>query len=359
MTALNEDLRIRALARLAGSRSEAAHIALSEVFGQARTTLRKSNDFDTLASALKVFETISHRFSDDAVTAIADFLQDVEGRALTHAESYEGLARDSFFEEIYGAAALVVKAIEALSRLRYLQTPSILTLLLTLACPGSSGITSMLFNSANSAMCCLEASTICSSWRRRARRVLVDNVTGSDASDVLQGMSWREFEVLVGEGFRLQGYQVVENFEPGPDDGIDLMLRKDGEKYLVQCKQWRAFKVGVPVVRELYGAMAAKGAAGGFVVTSGRFTPEAEAFASGRNLRLLDGPQLHRLLKQARGSSFAKPDDHNQTREAPNASPQAAKTAAPTCPNRTWPPILSTAAQQCPARQKWRDEGSW
>ena len=76
-------------------------------------------------------------------------------------------------------------------------------------------------------------------------------------------------------------------------------MRKDGETYLVQCKQWRAFKVGVPVVRELYGVMAAKGAAGGFVVTSGRFTAEAEAFAEGRNIRLLDGPKLERMLKQA------------------------------------------------------------
>ena len=83
--------------------------------------------------------------------------------------------------------------------------------------------------------------------------------------------------------------------------GIDLRLHKDGETYLVQCKQWRALKVGVPVVRELYGVMAAKGADGGFVVTSGRFIAEGEAFAEGRNVRLLDGPKLERMLKQARG----------------------------------------------------------
>jgi restriction system protein len=166
-------------------------------------------------------------------------------------------------------------------------------------------------------------------------------------------MSWREFEVLVGEGFRLQGYQVVENFEPGPDDGIDLMLRKDGEKYLVQCKQWRAFKVGVPVVRELYGTMAAKGAAGGFVVTSGRFTPEAEAFASGRNLRLLDGPQLHRLLKQARGGSSAKPNDRNQEKQVRNAALQAAKAAAPSCPRCAQSMVRRTARKGINAGQEF------
>ena len=199
---------------------------------------------------------------------------------------------------------------------------------------------------------CLAGAAI-SAWRRHARRSLMDSVTRSDAPDILDGMSWREFEMLVGEGFRLQGYQVVENFEPGPDGGIDLTLRKNGEKYLVQCKQWRAFKVGVPVVRELYGVMAAKGAAGGFVVTSGRFTPEAEAFASGRNLRLLDGPQLHRLLKQARGSASAKSDDGNKAGQASSAAPQAAKTTAPSCPRCAQPMVRRTARKGVNAGQEF------
>ena len=59
--------------------------------------------------------------------------------------------------------------------------------------------------------------------------------------------------------------------------------RLDGVK-----QRGRAFKVGVDVVRELYGVMAARGATGGFVVTSGRFTEEANRFASGRNVTLVD-----------------------------------------------------------------------
>lgn len=199
---------------------------------------------------------------------------------------------------------------------------------------------------------CLAGAAI-SAWRRHTRRSLVDNVTRSDVPDILDDMSWREFEMLVGEGFRLQGYQVAENFEPGPDDGIDLTLRKNGEKYLVQCKQWRALKVGVPVVRELYGAMAAKGAAGGFVVTSGRFTPEAEAFASGRNLRLLDGPQLHRLLKQARDSSSTKSDDGNMAGLTSNAAPRAARTAVPNCPKCAQPMVRRMARKGANAGQEF------
>ena len=41
---------------------------------------------------------------------------------------------------------------------------------------------------------------------------------------------------------------------------------------------------------------AAHGAAGGFVITSGRFTDEASKFADGRNVQLIDGPALRALM---------------------------------------------------------------
>jgi restriction system protein len=140
------------------------------------------------------------------------------------------------------------------------------------------------------ALCLLGAGV--SAWRRHHRQRLVTDVAQARSADALDGMSWQSFEMLVGEGFRLQGYQVTETGGGGADGGVDLVLTKGGEKFLVQCKQWRAMKVGVEIVRELYGVMAARGATGGFVVTSGRFTDDATKFASGRNVRLIDGPQL-------------------------------------------------------------------
>ena len=177
-----------------------------------------------------------------------------------------------------------------------------------------------------------------SAWRRKERKKLVSDVAQSKAADVLDGMSWGEFEVLVGEGFRLQGYKVLETGGGGPDGGVDLVLSKPGkngsEKYLVQCKQWRAYKVGVDVVRELYGVMAAKGAAGGFVVTSGRFTDEATQFASGRNVTLVDGPKLHGLIRQAqagarRASAGAAADLTATLPTAPSATPPCPVCAKP------------------------------
>lgn len=172
-------------------------------------------------------------------------------------------------------------------------------------------------------------------WRRRQRAQLVDNVTRSDAGDVLQGMSWREFEMLVAEGFRLQGYHVEETGGGGADGGIDLVLSRPGrngrEKFFVQCKQWRAFKVGVDVVRELYGVMAATGAAGGFVVTSGRFTDEAVSFANGRNVKLVDGPKLLGLIRQAKAGAARLTTHADTVGATPDTTATTETTACPLC----------------------------
>lgn len=150
---------------------------------------------------------------------------------------------------------------------------------------------------------------------RRKRTALVRGVASGSSSDVLGTMTWQDFELLVGEAFRLRGFSVTETGGGGADGGIDLALRKGGELFLVQCKQWRAYKVSVNVVRELFGVMAAQGATGGFVVTSGIFTADAESFAKGRNIELIDGPALQRIIEEAQaGQPALTPGDGPSSR---------------------------------------------
>jgi restriction system protein len=114
-----------------------------------------------------------------------------------------------------------------------------------------------------------------------------------DPGAAIRSLTWHEFERMTGEAFRRQGFTVKQT-KKGPDGGIDLVLNLQSELFLVQCKQWRSQKVSVQVVRELYGVMAAQGAAGGFVVTSGAFTTEARKFSQGTNIQLVDGEKLTR-----------------------------------------------------------------
>ena len=168
---------------------------------------------------------------------------------------------------------------------------------------------------------CLAAAAA-SAWKRSKRKSLVQGITASESAASLDGMTWKEFELLVGEAFRQKGYKVTELGGAGPDGGVDLLLAKGGETTLVQCKQWKAFKVGVEVVRELYGLMAAKGAANGIVVTSGRFTKDAQEFARGRNVRLIAGDELFAMLQSAKSGSTKV-----------EAKPPNVVTANPACPS--------------------------
>ncbi len=126
---------------------------------------------------------------------------------------------------------------------------------------------------------------------------LYNKVVAKQEPGILADMSWREFEMMVGEFFRRRGF-VASDTGDGSDGGVDLVLRKGSDKYFVQCKQWKAYKVGVQPVRELYGVMASESAAGGYFVTSGEYTNEARKFAEGLNIRLIDGPKLMRMIKE-------------------------------------------------------------
>lgn len=196
---------------------------------------------------------------------------------------------------------------------------------------------------------------------RRKRRNLLTSIT-TPGGNTLASISWREFELLVGEALRRQGFAVQETGGNGPDGGIDLVARKDGEKYLVQCKQWRAMQVGVPVVRELYGAMAAEGAVGGFVITSGQFSKPARAFASGRNVQLVDGAALNQWIALTRkpipqpsspvAEARVEPVIKTEVAAAPKIQPPPriqpvpqppAAPAAPACPHCRKPMVVRVA----------------
>lgn len=70
-----------------------------------------------------------------------------------------------------------------------------------------------------------------------------------ESGQTIEGISWGEFELLVGKVFRRNGYTVIEKGGNGPDGGVDLVLHLGTDKYLVQFKQGKSIRVGVTVVR--------------------------------------------------------------------------------------------------------------
>lgn len=131
--------------------------------------------------------------------------------------------------------------------------------------------------------------------KRKRRGQIFSYVARASDSNKLDSLTWEQFEDLVHEYFRQQGYAVSETSK-GPDGGIDLNLRKDGNKATVQCKHWRNKKVGPNIIREQFGVMVDARADESFVVTSGQFTEDAHSFAKGKPMQLIDGDALRAHL---------------------------------------------------------------
>lgn len=126
----------------------------------------------------------------------------------------------------------------------------------------------------------------------------------SPESYELLGLSWEELEALLRESFERQGFRVFERSNGatlGPATGLaDLVLERKGKRWFVSAKYWRENTVPGAAVQELYGAIVAAGAAGGFIITHGNFGPAAKVLAKERQVELLDGIKLSELIDPVR-----------------------------------------------------------
>ena len=160
---------------------------------------------------------------------------------------------------------------------------------------------------------------------RRQRGHLLETQTGLDS---LRAMNWRQFEMLVGEAFRRQGYRIEETGLGGADGGIDLRLSKNGKRTLVQCKQWRSQRVDVKVVREMYGLLAHHGADAVKIVAIGDFTPDAERFAQGKPIKLIHGQALLTMIGEAQSTAPTPQLAPSNTSRRPDGPPDCPQCGA-------------------------------
>ena len=172
---------------------------------------------------------------------------------------------------------------------------------------------------------------------RRRKKRLLDRQRSLDS---IRDLHWRRFEELVAEAFRRDGFTVIENPGAGADGGVDIRLRKGGERYLVQCKNWRKQRIGVATVREMFGVLVAESARGVFVVCSGTFTAEAVRFARGKPINLVDGDALMEMVARVRrdepnaahaSSAHQAPLDAQARGQEPDG-PESTHPDAPSCP---------------------------
>ena len=112
-----------------------------------------------------------------------------------------------------------------------------------------------------------------------------------------------EFEWLVGELYRREGWKVEETGHQDRSDGnIDLRLTSRGNRKIVQCKRWESRQIGVDEIRNFCGTLLREGlpADAGVFVTLSDFNQYARDEAKKIGITLVDGTELYRKVEKVR-----------------------------------------------------------
>jgi hypothetical protein len=116
----------------------------------------------------------------------------------------------------------------------------------------------------------------------------------------LRQLSQREFERLLAQSFRAQGYDVEERPQADFRDGLRLVLRKPSQRILVRSLHRTSAQVGIEAVRGLHEVMSSEAASGGLIVTSEEVCPEARAWVAEKPIGLIEGRALLELINRGR-----------------------------------------------------------
>jgi len=116
----------------------------------------------------------------------------------------------------------------------------------------------------------------------------------------LKKLSWDDFELLCMELFEKKGWKVQGNEKKGADGGVDIWMHRGSfrkkRSAIVQCKRYDEALVTIKVIREMYGLMYEYDVDEVYVVTSNRFTKECHKFAEDKDITLIDGETLLKMM---------------------------------------------------------------
>lgn len=107
-----------------------------------------------------------------------------------------------------------------------------------------------------------------------------------------------DFETFCAELFEKMGYKVKVTQQTN-DGGYDIILSKDFEKSIVECKCYaQNHSIGRPMIQKLVGANQEAKANNMKFITTSKFSKEAIVFANETGVELIDGIKLVELINK-------------------------------------------------------------
>lgn len=104
------------------------------------------------------------------------------------------------------------------------------------------------------------------------------------------------FEYLKAHGFKNVKVTPATN-----DGGKDIIAKKNGYKYVIECKKYKGC-VGRPVVQKIHSAAIISGATG-MIMTTGYYSKQAIIYAKKRGVILIDRGELGKFNKSLKRKS--------------------------------------------------------
>jgi len=129
--------------------------------------------------------------------------------------------------------------------------------------------------------------------------------------EYLKAMDPRKFEELVCLLFERMGYEVTPTRYVG-DGGVDAFVRRGETLSILQCKRVKG-SVGEPILRDLFGTMHSEKAGSAFVITTGKVSEQARAWANNKPISLIEIGQLQELILQHFSESDVVPANFHPT----------------------------------------------
>ncbi len=106
-----------------------------------------------------------------------------------------------------------------------------------------------------------------------------------------------EFENFVGYLFQESENWRVQTTKASGDGGIDLLLFKNGQMAVVQCKRYQK-NVAASHVRDLYGTMMSQEASHAYIVTTGTISGPSREWSKDKPITLIDGLALEKWARR-------------------------------------------------------------
>ncbi len=125
-----------------------------------------------------------------------------------------------------------------------------------------------------------------------------------EASVLLDAMDGYQFEDFCADLLTRLGYGRVEKTLYSQDGGRDILIQSPSGLVVVECKHQPNTSIGRPIVQKLHSAVLTSKAVRGLLVTTGRFTKEANEYAkllasNGTIIEMIDRPILGDMASRA------------------------------------------------------------